>query len=55
MVLARIGGEGWVQVGSLNGSETSHKLNREIALQFRSTPIYDYLAAAWQWDGDNGR
>lgn len=55
MVLVRLGGEGWAHVGSLNGSETSHKINRELALQFRSTPIYDYLARVWAWDWDNGR
>ena len=55
MALVRLGGEGWVHVGSLNGSETSHKINRELALQFHSPPIYDYLARTWQWDWDNGR
>lgn len=50
MVLARVGGEGYVHLGSLNGTEVSHKLNRELALQFRSGAAYDYLARVWAWD-----
>jgi hypothetical protein len=36
MVLARIGGRGSVHVGSINGSEVSSKVNREVALQVQS-------------------
>ena len=32
LVLAQIGGRGWVVAGSLNGGEVSAKLNRETAL-----------------------
>ena len=54
-VLARLGGQGYVHLGSLNGSEVSHKLNRELALQFHSQPVYDYLAWVWTWDWDHPR
>ena len=55
MVLVKIGGQGYVHLGSLNGTETSHKINRELALQFHSTPVYDYLAWVWAWDWDHPR
>ncbi len=49
MVLVRAGGAGWSHVGSLNGSEASAKINRELALQVQSNAAFDYLAAAfWQ-------
>lgn len=49
MVLVQAGGAGWVHVGSLNGSEASVKINRELALQVQSDGVYNYLAAAfWQ-------
>ena len=49
MVLVQAGGVGWVHVGSLNGSEASAKINRELAVQVQSNAVYDYLAAAfWQ-------
>ncbi|HSN75971.1 MAG TPA: phospholipase D-like domain-containing protein, partial [Anaerolineae bacterium] len=49
MVLVQAGGAGWVHVGSLNGSEASAKINRELALQVQSNAVYDYLAAVfWQ-------
>lgn len=49
MVLVEAGGQGWVHLGSLNGSEASAKVNRELALQVQSDAVYDYLATAfWQ-------
>ncbi len=49
MVLVQAGGVSWVHVGSLNGSEASAKINRELALQVQSNAVYDYFAAAfWQ-------
>lgn len=49
MVLVQAGGTGWVHVGSLNGSEASVKINRELAVQVQSNAVYDYFAAAfWQ-------
>jgi phosphatidylserine/phosphatidylglycerophosphate/cardiolipin synthase-like enzyme len=44
MVLAGIGGQGWVMAGSLNGGEVSAKLNREMNLLVSSDAAYDYLA-----------
>ncbi|MBE2234433.1 MAG: hypothetical protein IAE85_13155 [Anaerolinea sp.] len=49
MVLVQAGGTGWVHVGSLNGSEASAKINRELAVQVQSNAVRDYLATAfWQ-------
>jgi uncharacterized repeat protein (TIGR01451 family) len=50
MVLARIGGRGYVHVGSINGSEASSKVNREAALQVQSDQAYDYLQAVFDYD-----
>lgn len=52
LVLVRLGGEGTIHLGSLNGTEISHKLNRELALQFHSNAVYDLLARVWAWDWD---
>jgi len=53
MVLAEIDGRGYIHAGSLNGSENSHKANRELALQVQSDAAYAYLAAMffqdWPW------
>jgi len=54
MLLARVGGEGWVMAGSLNGGETSSKLNREVSLFVRSAAAYDYLAALFWSDWQGG-
>jgi hypothetical protein len=37
-------------VGSINGSESSSKVNREVALQVKSDAVYDYLAAMFNLD-----
>gem|GEM_PF-336900 len=50
MVLARVGGQGYAHIGSINGSESSSKLNRELAVQIRSTEVYNYLAGVFAWD-----
>ena len=51
MVLANLGGERkFVHVGSINGSETSNKANREMALQVESAALYDYLYAMFDYD-----
>jgi len=50
MVLAQIAGRGWVVVGSLNGSETSAKLNREMALKVASDAAYAYLTEVFWYD-----
>lgn len=43
MVLVRLGGKGYVHVGSINGSETSSKVNREVALNVQNEAVYAYL------------
>lgn len=50
MVLAQIGDEKYVHVGSINGSEASSKVNRELALQVRSPGAYDYLRGVFEYD-----
>ncbi len=50
MVLARIGGRGYVHVGSINGTEVSSKGNREVALQVQSDEAFDYLAGMFLGD-----
>ncbi len=44
MVLAELDGQGFIHVGSLNGTELSHKGNREVALMVQSDTAYRYLA-----------
>jgi hypothetical protein len=50
MVLASIGGRGYVHTGSLNGGKSSAKINRELALQVQSNEAYDYLKAVFDYD-----
>jgi len=50
MVLVQIGGNGFVHVGSINGSEMSCKGNRELALQVQSNAAYDYLVEVFTLD-----
>ena len=50
IVLVRVGGEPWSAVGSLNGSEVSHKINREVVLLVDAPPIYARLAEVFAWD-----
>jgi phosphatidylserine/phosphatidylglycerophosphate/cardiolipin synthase-like enzyme len=50
MVLAQIDGEGYVHVGSINGTEISHKGNRELALQVQSDSVYTYLVGLFLGD-----
>lgn len=50
MALLRIGGQGYVHVGSINGSENSNKKNRELALQVRSNEAREYLSSVFDFD-----
>jgi hypothetical protein len=50
MFLFDIGGHKWVHAGSLNGTETSNKVNREVALQVESGAAYDYLRPMFEYD-----
>ena len=45
----------WVHVGSLNGTEVAHKVNREVALQLESQPVHDYLAEVFRLDWERAR
>jgi cardiolipin synthase len=50
MIQARIGGQGWVVAGSLNGDEVSAKLNLEMSLIVASSEPYAYLAGVFWYD-----
>ena len=50
MVLVSSGADGFVHVGSLNGSENSARYNREVALQVQSRAAFDYYAAVFDHD-----
>lgn len=50
MVLVRVGGQGTVHIGSINGTELSNKGNREMALQVQSDDAFAYLAALFEGD-----
>lgn len=50
MVLVQHGVDGFVHLGSINGSETSNKLNREVATQVKSLAAYQYWAKVFDYD-----
>jgi len=50
MVLLQRGATGFVHLGSINGSETSNKLNRELATQIESLDAYNYWADVFKSD-----
>ncbi len=50
MVLAHIDGRGYLHVGSINGSEVSSKVNRELALQVQSDEAYQYVRDLFDHD-----
>ena len=50
MVLVSSGADGFVHVGSLNGSENSACDHREVALQVQSRAAFDYYAAVFDHD-----
>lgn len=51
MVLVWLHDEGgYTHVGSINGSESSNKVNREMALQVKSDEVYHYLARLFEAD-----
>ncbi len=50
MILAHIGGQGYIHVGSINGSEVSSKVNRELALQVQSNEAYEFLKGVFDYD-----
>jgi cardiolipin synthase A/B len=50
MFLFNLGGRKVVHAGSLNGTETSNKANREVALQVESSAAYGYLRSMFEYD-----
>jgi cardiolipin synthase A/B len=50
MFLFDIDGRQFVHAGSLNGTETSNKANREVALQVESSAAYNYLRTMFEYD-----
>ncbi|HAJ36983.1 MAG TPA: hypothetical protein DCL15_14980, partial [Chloroflexi bacterium] len=50
LVLVRVGERYWVAVGSLNGGETSHKLNREVVLMVAQRTLYERLYSVVEHD-----
>ncbi len=50
MILVQHNGQGYAYIGSINGSELSHKGNREIGLILTSTGVYDLLEAMFEYD-----
>lgn len=50
MVLLQHGPTGYVHLGSMNGSETSAKLNREVAVDVESPAAYEYWAKVFAYD-----
>jgi cardiolipin synthase len=50
MFLFDVDGRRIVHAGSLNGTETSSKANREVAVQVESAEAYDYLRAMFEYD-----
>lgn len=50
IILLRIGGETWSAVGSLNGGEISHKVNREVVLMVDAPQVYARLLEVFRWD-----
>lgn len=50
IILLRIGDETWSAVGSLNGGEISHKVNREVLLWVDHPSVYTRLQEVFRWD-----
>ncbi len=50
LILFDVGGRKIAHVGSLNGTESSSKVNREVALHVESSAIYDTLRAVFEYD-----
>ena len=50
VVLVRLGEVRWSAVGSLNGGEFSHKMNREVIMLTDMAGVYTRLAEVFVWD-----
>jgi phosphatidylserine/phosphatidylglycerophosphate/cardiolipin synthase-like enzyme/DNA/RNA endonuclease YhcR with UshA esterase domain len=50
MVIITSGADGFVHIGSINGSENSSRYNREVAVQVESRAAFDYYAKVFDAD-----
>ncbi|WP_041726160.1 Ig-like domain-containing protein [Caldisericum exile] len=50
MFLARIGGKGYVNISSINGSENSSRANRELGIIIQSNAGFEYFYKAFAYD-----
>jgi cardiolipin synthase A/B len=50
LYLLQVGGEHWSAIGSLNGGEVSHKLNREVMLLAGMPGVFARLSEVFWWD-----
>ena len=50
VVLAKVRGQKWSAIGSLNGGEVSHKLNREVVILTDLAGVYDRVSDVFDWD-----
>ncbi|TET52289.1 MAG: DUF11 domain-containing protein [Anaerolineales bacterium] len=50
-----VGEERWVHLGSINGTESSSKVNREVALHFLSAEAYQWLLKVFDYDWGQSR
>ena len=50
MVILTCGPDGFVHIGSINGSENSSRYNREVAVQVESRAAFDYYAKVFDAD-----
>ncbi|MBI1293693.1 hypothetical protein GC175_01895 [bacterium] len=53
--LLHVGGEYWSIVGSLNGSEISNKMNREVSLAVENAEIYARIRQVFEADWANSQ
>ncbi|MEZ4584222.1 MAG: hypothetical protein R3A10_21755 [Caldilineaceae bacterium] len=54
LVLVQVGGATWSAVGSLNGGEVSHKVNREVVLLTDAAAVHTRLVEVFTWDWTQG-
>ncbi len=50
LILVWDGMQGYTHLGSINGSEASHKMNRELAVNLESAEVYTYLETVFLTD-----
>ncbi len=55
LMLLTLDGVAWSAVGSLNGGEISHKVNREVLLLTDAPAIHQRLLEVFVWDWDRSQ